>query len=127
MINTAAPATSHTVMIDHAVWRPFNEWVSALGIQLVRIPSGPSQRPRYSMTPRSANAAAERNKAGDLTARELQVLSGMSNGMTNNEIGKELFLSEDTVKTHARRLFAKLGAKDRAGAVAIGFRRGYIQ
>lgn len=61
-----------------------------------------------------------------LTERELQVLRGMSQGQSNAEIGKELFLSEDTVKTHARRLFRKLGARDRAQAVAIGFRRGLV-
>ena len=47
----------------------------------------------------------------------------MTEGKSNGEIGKELFLSEDTVKTHARRLFRKLGVNDRAQAVAHGFRR----
>ncbi|WP_269471694.1 response regulator transcription factor [Cellulomonas fimi] len=62
-----------------------------------------------------------------LTKREIEVLIGMSNGRSNAQIGAELFLSEDTVKTHARRLFRKLGAKDRAQAVAIGLRRGLIR
>ncbi|WP_445292845.1 response regulator transcription factor [Cellulomonas fimi] len=62
-----------------------------------------------------------------LTKREVEVLVGMSNGRSNAQIGAELFLSEDTVKTHARRLFRKLGAKDRAQAVAIGLRRGLIR
>ena len=61
-----------------------------------------------------------------LTEREMQVLTGMSRGRSNAEIGKELFLSEDTVKTHARRLFRKLGVSDRAQAVAYGFRRGFV-
>ncbi len=61
-----------------------------------------------------------------LTEREVQVLGGMSRGRSNAEIGKELFLSEDTVKTHARRLFRKLGAADRAQAVAVGFRWGFV-
>jgi DNA-binding NarL/FixJ family response regulator len=61
-----------------------------------------------------------------LTERELQVLTGMSRGRSNAEIGKELYLSEDTVKTHARRLFRKLGAADRAQAVAVGFRWGLV-
>jgi DNA-binding NarL/FixJ family response regulator len=63
----------------------------------------------------------------ELTKREVQVLVGMSNGRSNAQIGAELFLSEDTVKTHARRLFRKLGANDRAQAVAIGLRRGIIR
>lgn len=62
----------------------------------------------------------------NLTDRELQVLRGMSLGQSNGEIGQELFLSEDTIKTHARRLFKKLGARDRAHAVAVGFRRGLV-
>ena len=61
-----------------------------------------------------------------LTERELQVLTGMGRGRSNAEIGRELFLSEDTVKTHARRLFRKLGAADRAHAVAKGFRLGLV-
>jgi DNA-binding NarL/FixJ family response regulator len=62
-----------------------------------------------------------------LTERELQVLRGMGRGRSNAEIGKELYLSEDTVKTHARRLFRKLGAADRAQAVAKGFRWGLVR
>lgn len=62
-----------------------------------------------------------------LTEREMQVLSGMSRGRSNAEIGKELYLSEDTVKTHARRLFRKVGAADRAHAVALGFRWGLVR
>ncbi|MBO0840077.1 MAG: response regulator transcription factor [Sciscionella sp.] len=61
-----------------------------------------------------------------LTDRELQVLRGMSQGKSNGQIGRELYLSEDTVKTHARRLFRKLGVRDRAQAVAQGFRRGLV-
>ncbi|MEV6909100.1 response regulator transcription factor [Amycolatopsis sp. NPDC051071] len=61
-----------------------------------------------------------------LTSRELQVLTGMSQGKRNVEIGRELHLAEDTVKTHAQRLFRKLGAQDRAQAVAHGFRRGVL-
>ena len=61
-----------------------------------------------------------------LSMREMQVLTGMSQGKSNAQIGRELYLSEDTIKTHARRLFRKLGAKDRAEAVAIGFRRGVM-
>ncbi|WP_041776756.1 response regulator transcription factor [Blastococcus saxobsidens] len=62
-----------------------------------------------------------------LSMREMQVLTGMSQGKSNAQIGRELYLSEDTIKTHARRLFRKLGAKDRAEAVATGFRRGIMQ
>jgi DNA-binding NarL/FixJ family response regulator len=55
-------------------------------------------------------------RAPQLTERERQVLDGMAAGKSNGEIGRQLYLSEDTVKTHARRLFRKLGAADRAQA-----------
>lgn len=61
-----------------------------------------------------------------LSDREIEVLDGMSRGKSNAQIGRELYLSEDTVKTHARRLFRKMGAADRAQAVALGFRWGLL-
>lgn len=70
-------------------------------------------------------SAARRSSPG-LSERELQVLHGMSCGRSNHEIGAQMHLSEDTVKTHARRLFRKLQATDRAQAVAIGFRQGLV-
>jgi hypothetical protein len=50
----------------------------------------------------------------------------LADGKSNAEIGRDLFVSEDTVKTHARRLFRKLGARDRAHAVTSGFRSGLL-
>ncbi|HVT63764.1 MAG TPA: response regulator transcription factor [Mycobacteriales bacterium] len=74
-------------------------------------------------------APAQRRGSGDvpdLTQRELQVLTGMAGGKSNAQIGRDLFLSEDTIKTHARRLFRKLEVGDRAEAVAAGFRHGLV-
>lgn len=61
-----------------------------------------------------------------LTDREVAVLTGMSYGKSNPTIGREMYLSEDTVKTHARRLFAKLGSRDRAHAVRLGMQAGFL-
>jgi len=60
------------------------------------------------------------------TMREVEVLQLISDGLVNREIGHRLFLSEETVKSHVRHLLAKLQARSRAHAVAIGFRRGII-
>ncbi|MGC4803709.1 response regulator transcription factor [Micromonospora sp. DT233] len=79
-----------------------------------------------SATGRRGAAARSARGAVGLTEREQQVLLGMAEGKSNAEIGRELFVSEDTVKTHARRLFRKLGARDRAHAVAAGFRAGLV-
>ncbi len=60
------------------------------------------------------------------SAREVQVLRLVSEGLVNREIGKRLFVSEETVKSHVAHLLAKLQARSRAHAVAIGFRRGIV-
>lgn len=51
--------------------------------------------------------------------RERDIMNGLSRGFTNTEIARELFISEKTVKNHINRLFAKLGARHRAEAMAI--------
>jgi DNA-binding NarL/FixJ family response regulator len=60
------------------------------------------------------------------THREIEVLQLISEGLVNREIGRMLFLSEETVKSHVRHLLAKLQARSRAHAVAVGFRRGLL-
>ena len=60
------------------------------------------------------------------TAREVEVLQLVSEGLVNREIGDRLYLSEETVKSHIRHLLAKLQARSRAHAVAVGFRRGLL-
>lgn len=60
------------------------------------------------------------------TAREIEVLQLVADGLVNRDIGKALFLSEETVKSHVRHILAKLQARSRAHAVAVGFRRGLI-
>ncbi|MFJ8818188.1 helix-turn-helix transcriptional regulator [Amycolatopsis thermoflava] len=121
--------------------------LSSHNIPLKRIPDGPSRQRRYiagqpadtllatpanelgsrrpaptPVTPAVNSAAA----AAGLSRREEQVLRGMAVGFTNAEIGRELHLSEDTIKTHARRLFTKLGARDRANAVFLASQRGML-
>jgi two-component system nitrate/nitrite response regulator NarL len=68
-----------------------------------------------------------RPSTAELSPRELDVLRGMTEGRSNSEIAAGLALAEDTVKTHARRIFRKLGAGDRADAVARGFRQGILR
>ena len=55
-----------------------------------------------------------------ITPRELEILGLIAEGLSNREIGARLFVSENTVKTHASRLFEKLGAKRRTEAVQLG-------
>ena len=64
--------------------------------------------------------------ADPLTLAELHVLERVASGRTNAQTGRDLHLSESTIRTHVRRMFAKLGARDRAHLVALAFRAGYL-
>jgi DNA-binding NarL/FixJ family response regulator len=58
--------------------------------------------------------------------RELQVLAAVARGLSNAEIGRELFIGEATVKTHLQRLFTKLDVDDRTRAVTVAIERGLL-
>jgi DNA-binding NarL/FixJ family response regulator len=62
-----------------------------------------------------------------LSEREQEVLKVVGQGLTNADIAERLFVSEATVKSHVSHILAKLGAKDRAQAVAIAYEAGLIQ
>ncbi|WP_433294446.1 response regulator [Pseudonocardia sp. CA-142604] len=61
-----------------------------------------------------------------LSGRELEVLRLVAAGFTNREAAQKLFISEATVKTHLLHIYAKLGVRDRASAVAAGYQRGLL-
>jgi len=62
-----------------------------------------------------------------LTDREVDVLKHVADGNRNKDIAEKLYISEDTVKVHVKHIMDKLGANDRAQAVAIAVRQGIIQ
>lgn len=71
-----------------------------------------------------AEAGSESDPLESLTPREREVFQAMAAGMTNNEIGGELFMSEATAKTHVNRILTKLGLRDRVQAVIFSYEHG---
>ena len=68
------------------------------------------------------------DRGGDpISPREREILALLADGHTNREIGRALHISEATVKTHLARLYPKLEVADRAAAVAVAYRRGWIR
>lgn len=68
----------------------------------------------------------ERRPETPLSRRESQILQKVAYGATTKEVAHDLGISAHTVKTHLERIFEKLGANDRAQAVAIALRRGLV-
>ena len=79
---------------------------------------------RLRRVPRFAQAASAR--IGELTPREHEILLLVAQSLTNAEIAARCSLSEGTVKTHVKHLFAKLGLRDRAQAVVFAYETGLV-
>jgi DNA-binding NarL/FixJ family response regulator len=81
---------------------------------------------RKVVAPEIAAGLAEHMGDEPLSEREVEVLRYVAAGNRNWEIGKRLFIAEETVKVHLKHIMSKLGASDRTQSVAIAVRRGII-
>ncbi len=81
----------------------------------VRSPAGEGAEPASPFAPNTA-----RQQSLGITDRELEILILIARGLSNREIATQLFVSENTVKTHCSRAFDKLGAARRTQAVLRG-------
>jgi len=68
-----------------------------------------------------------RQRLDDLTDREREVWMLLAQGKSNAEMGRELFLSDATVKSHVTRLLSKLGVRSRVGAVVVAYESGLVR
>ncbi len=74
----------------------------------------------------AAEHIASEEAIGDLSEREVEVLQLMAQGLSNQEIAKQLFLSSTTVKTHVSHILTKLGVRDRVQAVVEAYDSGIV-
>lgn len=76
------------------------------------------------MATRASSGTRARNRS--LSAREKEVLTLLSQGLTGVEIAERLYLSPETVRTHVRNAMTKLNASTRAHAIALAIKDGEI-
>ena len=69
---------------------------------------------------------SDQNKDNELSERELEVLTYISSGLTNNEIGEKLFISGRTVETHRRNILSKLDVKNTAEMIRYAIRNNLV-
>ena len=79
------------------------------------------------MAARPLAGSREDPRLDELTPREREVLELIARGLSNREIGAELVVEETTVKTHVKRVLAKLGVRDRVHAVIVAYEVGLVE
>jgi len=79
-----------------------------------------------SLSPESAEKLAHYVASRKLSQREIEILGLISKGKSNKEIGKLLFVTDNTVKMHVKNILSKLEANDRTQAVVIAIQRGLL-
>jgi len=97
-----------------------------LGLKLTRKTETIVVREVQVPAPRTFTLNETKLQALGITRRELEILELIAGGLSNREIAAQLFVSENTVKTHSSRLFDKLSAKRRTQAVQLGKELGLI-
>jgi LuxR family maltose regulon positive regulatory protein len=85
-------------------------------------PSSSASAPETKRVPAGESPGAKFH----VTNRELQVLRLLSKGHSNKAIARELFLSENTIETHLRRIYEKLGTRNRTQAAALAREAGAV-
>lgn len=78
------------------------------------------------LPPEVAGKVVGRMREESLTAREIEVLTLMADGLSNKQIGSRLHIAEGTVKLHVNNLYAKLGVNGRVEAVVVALKRGLV-
>ena len=82
---------------------------------------------RISLMSRARTPGAAPIHSDGLTAREVEILVGVSKGLSSRELAAKLFVSESTVKSHLRAIYRKINVHDRSQAVAYALRKGFVR
>ncbi len=82
---------------------------------------------RISLMSRARTPGAAPIHSDGLTGREVEILVGVSKGLSSRELAAKLFVSESTVKSHLRTIYRKIAVRDRSQAVAYAIRKGFIR
>jgi DNA-binding CsgD family transcriptional regulator len=119
---TSPPAYRAVLLVRPDAWATVERWIPTSGLTIERVPCDDGGVPRLELGPAPTGRAT-----AVLSARELDVLRLAAAGYENVQIAALLFVSKNTVKTHAKAIYRKLGARGRPHAIHIAHQRGLLE
>lgn len=120
--NTIPLPIQTDVTLDVETWLAFTAWIETRGQQLVQQPATAHRTATWTLATIVTDGAPDL-----LTRREFEVLLGLMAGKSKSAMARDLRIGENTVKTHVRKMFRKLGVRDRASAVHQAHMRGFFR
>jgi DNA-binding NarL/FixJ family response regulator len=121
----ASPGAAYVV--DASIVDVVHVYLTQSGLEVQAVKVSPEQLPRFNVLPAGIRIShLERARRAKLSDREFEALTLIAEGLSNPEIAARQNVALDTAKTFVRKVFVKLGVRDRAQAVAVGYQRGIL-
>ncbi|RDI74034.1 CheY-like/winged-helix domain-containing response regulator [Gaiella occulta] len=122
-------ASTSQELVEAALRRGASAYISK-SVDPVDLPSTLRQAIEgnvFSATPLAGEAEAGGARAAGLTERETSILKTLARGLSNDEIAKELWVTQQTVKFHLTNIYRKLGVKNRTEATRLAYQQGLVE
>lgn len=113
------PVYEAVLLVRPEAWPAFARWLPKSGLATTPVPARHAV-PQYELAPLPSSHWR------GLSARELQIVELIAEGLDNTQIAAQLFVSVETVRTHCKHIYRKLEARSRAHAVHIAYQRGIL-
>ena len=91
------------------------------------VDASPGGRGERAHRDRRRGIRARERQGGGLTEREITILGALARGLSNDEIAKELWVAQQTVKFHLTNIYRKLGVKNRTEATRFAYQHGLVE
>jgi ATP/maltotriose-dependent transcriptional regulator MalT len=120
-------AAGAAYVVDLSLVDVVHAYLTQAGLEVQAVKVTAEQLPRFNVLPAGIRIShLEKARRAKLSDREFEALTLIAEGLSNPEIAARQNVALDTAKTFVRKVFVKLGVRDRAHAVAVGYQRGIL-